>query len=456
MGGYSATQIYQMFQQGQGPGHLYYAQDGATVQQGAQDDVSNQIMQLNQKMAAAWGGNASEAAQTGAVPLANAAQDANNALAQHQAVISNQADAFNTARNSVTNVPSQMPNNVGNDVLAVLGDSGPLDNQVTQYNASSQHNVQVYQTYAQTSSATAAEIPQSYGQIPASNATITVVSSSSVGAGSPRYAASSIVGGGSGAAAAEQEYAASRLAAPPSAGEPGGTQLSSASEGSLAGTIDAPPGGEGSWRLPGLPNEPSFTTSVSGWVPPGETEVSPVGGFPGALRAGNSNEEQNPNQLRTPSNPNFSGDLAAGNSFVGPGGVGGIGPGGEDKTRSSGSGRTASDSAKAASSLHGGSGSGGSGKSGANPSATTNSSRSGVGTTASAQESMMATGMGVPGGVGHPGGAAGEGAMPMGGMGAGSRGEEDSEHRVAQYLQEADPDALFGTDEATAPPVIGE
>jgi hypothetical protein len=60
------------------------------------------------------------------------------------------------------------------------------------------------------------------------------------------------------------------------------------------------------------------------------------------------------------------------------------------------------------------------------------------------------------GGPGGPGAAAGEDGMPMGAAGGGQRGEDDREHRVAQYLQEADPDALFGTDEMTAPPVIGE
>jgi len=34
-----------------------------------------------------------------------------------------------------------MPNNFGNDFLAALGDSGPLDNQITQYNNASQNNV---------------------------------------------------------------------------------------------------------------------------------------------------------------------------------------------------------------------------------------------------------------------------------------------------------------------------
>lgn len=44
----------------------------------------------------------------------------------------------------------------------------------------------------------------------------------------------------------------------------------------------------------------------------------------------------------------------------------------------------------------------------------------------------------------------------MGGGGAGSRKEEDEEHDRPSYLIEADPDATFGTDEITAPPVIGQ
>jgi hypothetical protein len=43
--------------------------------------------------------------------------------------------------------------------------------------------------------------------------------------------------------------------------------------------------------------------------------------------------------------------------------------------------------------------------------------------------------------------------MPHGQRG---EGEEDSEHQRASYLVEGDPDAVFGTDEMTAPPVIGE
>jgi hypothetical protein len=34
------------------------------------------------------------------------------------------------------------------------------------------------------------------------------------------------------------------------------------------------------------------------------------------------------------------------------------------------------------------------------------------------------------------------------------QGGEDEEHRRASYLQEADPESVFGTDERSAPPVI--
>ena len=182
MGGYTATQIYQMLHSGPGTTGIYHATDGAGTQLSTQDDLNNQIVQLNNKMAASWNGVAADQAQAGAMPLAGAAQDATSSLALHQDVMTQQAEAFTTARNSVTNVPAQMPNNTMNDVLAAFGDTGPLDDQITQYNNSSQNNVQVYQTYAQQSALTEASVPQSYGTIPVSNATITVVPPSSTGA----------------------------------------------------------------------------------------------------------------------------------------------------------------------------------------------------------------------------------------------------------------------------------
>jgi hypothetical protein len=121
-------------------------------------------------------------------------------------------------------------------------------------------------------------------------------------------------------------------------------------------------------------------------------------------------------------NPNFSG---GGPMPLGPmgGGFGG------DETRRGGGG--------------GGGGAGG-GRGGFGPGA-------GVGGLAAEQAAMGRTGTAA--GLGGRG-AAGMGGM--GGMGAGrGQGGEDEEHERPSYLVEPDPDSTFGTDEMTAPPVIG-
>ncbi|HCT81741.1 MAG TPA: hypothetical protein DGT23_35210 [Micromonosporaceae bacterium] len=60
---------------------------------------------------------------------------------------------------------------------------------------------------------------------------------------------------------------------------------------------------------------------------------------------------------------------------------------------------------------------------------------------------------------GGAGGAVGRsgalGGIPMAAGGRGRR-EDDIERSAPEYLREDDPEALFGTDEPTAPPVIGE
>ncbi|MFF0149580.1 hypothetical protein [Amycolatopsis sulphurea] len=70
-------------------------------------------------------------------------------------------------------------------------------------------------------------------------------------------------------------------------------------------------------------------------------------------------------------------------------------------------------------------------------------------------EPMQARGGGA---AGVPGAAGKNGAAMGGGMpGKGGKGDEDKEKKAASYLQEADPDGLFGGSELKpAPPVIGE
>jgi hypothetical protein len=40
-------------------------------------------------------------------------------------------------------------------------------------------------------------------------------------------------------------------------------------------------------------------------------------------------------------------------------------------------------------------------------------------------------------------------------MGGRGQGAEDTEHQRPEFLVEADPESVFGTDQTTAPPVIG-
>ena len=434
MGGYSATQIYTMFQTGPGTTGIYNATDGAATQMSTQDDLNNQIVQLNNKMAAGWSGQASEQAMSGAMPLANAANDATNSLATHQDVMTQQAEAFTTARNSVTNVPSTMPSNTMNEVLAAFGDTQPLDNQISQYASQSQNNVQVYQNYATTSTWTAAEVPTSYGQIPLSNATITVVPPSSTGA-SGGYASMTSTSAVAGGTQAEREAAMRRLSAAPGASGSTGTS-SLETSGAGTGSLDTLNSGGGNVRFPGAPGEPNFNTSPDGFIPTTLEEDLPLGGIPGAAGGRNNNNEDNgPTPPGGGFGPNLSGDLTGGaNAPVGGPGGGGViggGPGGGGSAQS------------AMNSLRGGTGLG----TGSGASDLTASSRSGIGMASQVgEESMMGGGGFGPGGV--PGEEGGMGAGGMGGTGG--RRDEDQEHQTASYLQEADPDALFGTDEMTA------
>ncbi|PFG47154.1 hypothetical protein ATK36_2179 [Amycolatopsis sulphurea] len=79
-------------------------------------------------------------------------------------------------------------------------------------------------------------------------------------------------------------------------------------------------------------------------------------------------------------------------------------------------------------------------------------SRTGVGAPGEPMQARGGGAAGVPGAAGKNGAAMG-GGMP----GKGGKGDEDKEKKAASYLQEADPDGLFGGSELKpAPPVIGE
>ncbi|HVV22778.1 MAG TPA: hypothetical protein VHF06_25300 [Pseudonocardiaceae bacterium] len=255
----------------------------------------------------------------------------------------------------------------------------------------------------------------------------------------------------------------------PGGGGSGGSGGGAGGGGGLAGVgAGGSGGGSGSGSFSGqLPNLPGSTTTSGFGGGPGGT-----GGLPGTL-PGMPGYGGGPGGL-----PGVGGPGGAGggdpSSFTGMpiGGMGGTGPGGfgGGDTFRGGSGTGGGGFGGSGGSGYGGSGgsggfggsgtgSSGFGRSGFGPGGSggtggadaSSAARSGAGA-AAAEESAMGRGIaGARGVAGEPGSAS------PGGMGAGrgQRGKDDEEHKRASFLVESDPDSIFGSDERTAPPVIG-
>lgn len=190
------------------------------------------------------------------------------------------------------------------------------------------------------------------------------------------------------------------------------------------------------------PQQPgSTTTSGTGTGPVGTVGVNP----PGTSSQGYEPPYGRPGPIGTPIPPRQGGydptQFPGGMPIGGPG----SGPGqGGDRTGGRGLGSGGRPGG-------GGFGPGGSGSGGGGPGhGPGGGPRAGAG--ALAAEAAARGGGGAGGSAGR---GAGAGAGGMGGGGGRGQGGEDSEHQAPSYLIEADPDAVFGTDEITAPPVIG-
>ena len=199
---------------------------------------------------------------------------------------------------------------------------------------------------------------------------------------------------------------------------PGGSTGSGGTSGYQPGTGGGftpgqvtPPVGSGNWG----------GTDISGYTPPQNTPVQPT-----------INPTTGPSPTPT-TGPVTTGPAPVGLGQRGPGG----GPGGSGPGRQAPTGTSPRPGA-------GGPGTGNAGRPGA-----------GAGVGAGGRPGAGGPGAGGRGGAGT--GAGGRGGQGMGGAGGrGGQGDEDTEHQRPSYLVEPDPEDTFGTDQITAPPVIGE
>lgn len=412
-------QIYENFVNGRGPEKLNTVADVIRDVERDYEMWAADVRELTAKMESAWSGDAAGAARRGAGPLVVEHELARPELTTAQDLTVRQVDSFDQAKNSVQPIPNQ-PEKPGmwDNVISFGGASDDYESQMRGYNGANDQNVQVMRQYEDSSNYNTSGMPQSYGNLDPDQSEIVIGSE-------PKTP-------------------------PPDDGKSGRQWVPPDVNGNDTGGSDGrtPPG---SWNT-----LPSQTTTPSGWTPPpstlpGQPPVGtlpvnpPPGGGPGYPPPGGWPPGTPPPGALPPGSRPPGSQLPPGSRPPGGGGGprGGFGPGGSSGSGGPGSGQGGMRGGGGGGFGPGGSGSGGPGAGGP---------RSGA----------MPGGM--FGGDDHhgnqnrgaaAGGRGGAGSPMGGGGGAGGKGEEDTEHQAPSYLLENDPDAIFGTDEITAPPVIG-
>ncbi|CAM3552792.1 hypothetical protein KIPE111705_13855 [Kibdelosporangium persicum] len=391
----SGQDIYENFTNARGPADMASGADVVAEVVKTYNERGDQIKKLLNKMDAVWKGDAAGAAHRGVGPLAVEHALAAPAMDTMRDLVSRQAGSFNDAKNAVMPVPPA-PEKV--DPLAAFLAPGELvtyQQQLGRHHAAAQHNADVMRGYENASTYNM-NLPSTYGSITADQSEIRIAQAPPPSQPPPP--------------GDRPSPPKPRTTAPPPpirGGEgPGGT----GSNVTRAGGPGDGPGGSG------VVVSPSQSTAPPGTTPGGYTSPAPG---PGLGTSGSG--------VLVGASPG-PGAGGPGLGFFGPGAVPGEGAGSP--------GHTGAPGAAGGGSVAGGPGP--AGRTGAGP-------VSGPGAAAEA-----AAARNVPAGRGTPGG------LPMSAVPGGrNQGSEDEEHRRASFLEEPDPEAVFGTDKPTAPPVIG-
>ncbi|ONF64999.1 hypothetical protein AVR91_0228070 [Amycolatopsis keratiniphila subsp. keratiniphila] len=439
-------QIYENFTQGD-TRNLRSAADRVAELSNAYVERGMAIKSLQTRMTASWTGSAADAANAGAGPLEQAFKETADPLFQTRDSVTTQADSFDDSGSSVVPVPPKpdKPNPWTTGLKGAIPIAGPfmVNNDIKNYQegvakheAANQNNVRVMDQYDSVTSSTSSSLPTDYGVLKSDGADVSVKTPGGTPpVHPPVIPVKPIRNGGGDDNDGTDTSGTDDNGTNPNQNRPGGDDRTPTKPGPNDDrsviprdrpdpTIPPP-----TTRKPGDGDDTTRPTG-GGKGKPGPTTDIP-GRTPGRGPGGDSDNVIGlPNGPGQNYNPNGPGQNPPGTS----------------------GGRNVPPSNSAAGRLLGGEGGTG-GKAGAPGSGGLGSGRgSGIG------------GIGGLGGADHlaggRGGAGRGGAGAMGGpMGAGGRradGDEDDEHQRPDYLIEADPDAIFGTDQRTSPPVIGE
>ena len=421
-----AYQIWEQITSGPGVGSISDGQQAAGRLKGTYEQRVHTIEDLSRDMDSAWQGKAGDAANSGAHPLKVWMEDSRDKLKDSDTYLGEQRNAFTTVHSRVEPIPQQPPDSgFLNDITPWETDT---DRAIKDYNTKAQANVDAFNTYFEASNENAGGMP-TYSEVDGEFGSIEVDGD---GSGGDKDGADRDGGGGDRDGGGGGGYTPGQI---PGGGGGGGYQPGNIPGGGGGGIGGGGSGGYGPGQIPGgggygdLPggggyrpgdNAPGGGGYRPGQIPEWDDGTNASGYKPGSIPAADLPRGGGGGGGYTPGSAGGIGAGGGGGGGFGPGGAGGFGPG----------------------------------AAGFGPGGGTGSVAPGAGSGSGAGGAGGARGGAVGGGAGGRGMMGGMGGM-MGGGARGGKGGEDEEHQ-SKFLVEEDPNSLFGSDELTAPPVIGE
>lgn len=415
--GFTGRQIYDQMHGGPGTASAQAAAVAATRLKESYALIEGRLKRVGETLGESWTGASADAAQAAGNPINKAMVQMQESLAKADRSLSNQVYQFNHNKAQLTEMPDKQPGtNLWDDVTPWDTDAEDAANK---YQGDQSHNRRVYSEFQLATRTNREELPQEFPGVSPDNLNIELTDTG---------------GGGD-----NRDF--DHIATKPVPHATPNFPTSTGSPEQQTGTTFTPPPGPDrdqtntSWAGSGQDG----TTGQSGLTKPGDL------GHPGTGKPPIGNVIERP--------PN------AGIPPIGvPGGPGmGRGPGGGTGGGRFGGGGGGGAGGRFGGGAGAGAGSGGKfgGLSGSGTGSGTNSQPGGKAGVFGGMGGEHATaGRGAAAGAAGRGGAAGMGGM--GGQGAKGEGEEDGEHKTADYLiNEENTNELIGDMPMVAPPTIG-
>ncbi|MFD4675201.1 hypothetical protein ACFWNN_36120 [Lentzea sp. NPDC058450] len=420
--GFSGAEIYAQMHGGKGTGTAQTAADKAKELEKSYVLIESRLKKVGETLGEAWTGASADAAQAAANPINQAMIQMQDALRQADHSISNQVYQFNLNKGQLKDMPAAKPDtNLYDDLTPWDTDT---EDKVNAYNKEEEYNRSVYREFQSASNTNRGELPKEFPGVVADTLNVEVIKENGGGDDDKNWNNN------------VDRTSASR----------------SSSTSSTSSTQN--PTGTG-WTVPTTNGD----TTTSSWTDntntsntnntgrPVDTNLTgkpPVGGV----------IERPPNTglppVGVPVRPPTGGLNGPGGTGRGTGGPGGAGGGRFGGGGGAGGGMGGAGKFGGAGGVGGGMGSAGSAGSASQQPGGKAGVFGGMGESAAG---AGARGGGAAGAAGR-GGAAGVGGM--GGHGAKGQGEDDLEHKSADYLiTEENTNEIIGDMPMVAPPTIG-